>query len=115
MTNADYYLKEGVDIGELARNLGFFLENTIEFSWQDSIVDYFKQNAKPTLTEDERVILRNINCRYNRIRKVKEPDHLQLQIFDKYDKVWEIFTFNHLFQFIKDGEEYSIEELLNND
>lgn len=106
MTNAEKYLKDGVDIEQLARNLGFFLENTIEFGWQDSIVNYFKQKTKPTLTEDERVILRNIgdDC-ISLIRKNGEI----------YFHTEGHGIFPNLFQFIKEGEEYEISELLGDE
>lgn len=119
MTNAEKYLKDGVDIGQLAKKLGFFLENTCEFNWQDSIANYFKQKAKPTLTEDERAILSNID--ENEYQKIARQDGALLLIGENaYGGRNSSFMFgiifkSNLFQFIKNGEEYSIEELLGND
>lgn len=77
---------------------------------------------KPKLTDDEKVILRNIKPDYKYIARDKDGDIYAYQIKpSKNNETWvdgrfhiNIRAFNHLFQFIKweDEEPYSIEELL---
>lgn len=76
---------------------------------------------KPTLTEDEKVILRNLNKRYKYINR-EEYGGLRVSetkpIYSKsmkeyYYSGFDTFIYDNLFQFIKWGDEpYSIEELL---
>ena len=86
------------------------------------IVIHDRPIEKSLLTEDERVILRNLDKKWKWIAKNKFDG---LTIFEdkpnKYDFVWcgkEDFTdfcfYDHLFQFIKweDENAYNIEELL---
>lgn len=84
-----------------------------------------KLPKKPILTEDEKVILRNIPKEYKWIAR---DDDGGLYVYDnkpqKYDDRWTRFgsafilnnlnLFQHMFQFIKweDSEAYNIEELL---
>ena len=62
MTNADKYLKDGVDVGEFANEI---LEAYMKGSNNESVfvttTRFLKSEVKPTLTEDEKVILRNID------------------------------------------------------
>lgn len=61
MTNAEKYLKDGVDIEKLADEILKFNAETFERErtcFNDNLEKFFKQQAQPTLTEDERVILR---------------------------------------------------------
>lgn len=111
MTNAEKYLKDGVDIGQLAREI-------TELSWsnddclEDNITLYFRRQVKLTLTEDERVILRNIPIEYTIIRRNEWCD---LE-FVREDRAYRsCYLLSHLFHFIKNGEEYSIEDLLKGD
>ena len=72
MTNAEKYLKDGVSVEELAKEVELYIaeEYPTSFIFPKSIENYFKAEAKPTLTEDERVILRNININeYNYIAR----------------------------------------------
>lgn len=114
MTNAEKYLKDGVDIGQLAREI-------TELNWsnddclEDNITMYFRQKVKPTLTEDEKVILRNIDTKYKYIGRNGKPSHIYLNDFQYYSDIQGYYPapfFDHLFQSIKNGEEYLIEELL---
>lgn len=76
---------------------------------------------KPTLTEDEKVILRNLNKRYKYINR-EEYGGLRVSetkpIYSKsmkeyYYSGFDTFIYDNLFQFIKwEDEPYSIEELL---
>ena len=72
---------------------------------------FFEREVKPTLTEDEKVILRNINKEITTIRRTAYGD---LDVFNEYDdhSILYIHVYNHLFQFIKNGEEYYIKDLL---
>ena len=86
------------------------------------------EEPKPSLlTEDERVILRNLDKKYDFIARDEDGD---LHIFSKKPEKevdewnvcgimnYEIFSvFNDIFQFIKwtDNEPYNIEELLKGD
>lgn len=68
--------------------------------------------AKPTLTEDEKVILRNTSYTFNTI---KRNNFGWLELYDICVDEWKECQFkDELFQFIKNGEEYSIKELLEN-
>lgn len=113
MTNAEYYLKEEADTTQLADEL-YHTFNDIENKFpyvKGMIMDFFNFKRQPTLTEDERAILRYVDNRYTHIERNDglflidyETEHLPIQLsFEMY---------SHLFQFIKNGEEYSIEELL---
>lgn len=62
MTNAEKYLKDGVDIKEFSRNMFNYLVNRDE-PLKIKIENYLKEDIKPTLTEDERVILRNMDLK----------------------------------------------------
>jgi len=122
MTNAEKFLKDGVDkekfCYELARHLNATVGNdearTKEFM---AIVDYFLNClCVPTITEDERVILRNIDPKYEFIGK-NDKNFLYIRISADNGNFAERltgldFVFPNLFQFIKNGEEYKIAELL---
>lgn len=84
--------------------------------------DFTIIQPKPTLTEDEKVILRNLNKRYKYINR-EEYGGLRVSetkpIYSKsmkeyYYSGFDTFIYDNLFQFIKwEDEPYSIEELLN--
>ena len=122
MIYKDKFLKEGVDYIELARQLSDYIYNESPVKkcvFPDEIGRFFEQPITPTLTEDERVILRNIkNEEYkNTIGRENNTTYQEGKLYlrSKYSdaKAFAISTlYNHLFQFIKNGEEYSIEELL---
>jgi len=78
---------------------------------------------KPQLTEDERVILKNLHEKYKWIARDCDGKLYMFKIEPlKYWSKWVVYDgnathidiFNHLFQFVKweDQEPYSIEELL---
>ena len=100
MTNGEKYLKAGVSVEE-------FLEAVIEHCSKGakySIETFLNEQIKPTLTEDERVILRNIsNKRYTHIAR-GEFDGLRL--LDKANNNYDVSTsfnmYEKLFQFIKE-------------
>ena len=76
---------------------------------------------KPTLTEDEKVILKNINKEYMWIARNESKECVSVFsdfptrsrfVWDYCDAMWNL-PFNHLFKFIKwEDEPYEIKELL---
>lgn len=62
MTNAKKYLKDGVSARKLWKKFQayYFKNKSEESDVEKAFRNFFKQEAKPTLTEDERVILSNI-------------------------------------------------------
>ena len=100
LTNKDKYLKDGVDIQEfLDRFQSFYMRKGNEILTNKKIaLDTFlkEEIKKPTLTEDEKVILRNIGS-YKEIGRDNDGD-LYLQ-----DDCKQFINslFGHLFQFIQ--------------
>lgn len=93
MTNAEKYLKDGVDVWKLANEIKKYSENTIQLM-PFNIEEFFKQQVKPTLTKDERVILRNLHEEYKHIRRNEMGNlYIGVDYFGMYD---------NLFQFIKE-------------
>lgn len=89
-------------------------EKLLTMNLEDEIEKRLNEQIKPTLTEDERVILRNIYKKYKYITRDNSGNlYIKEQLFFLLALPFSIY--NHLFQFIKDGEEYSIEELLDNE
>ena len=114
MTNAEKYLKNE----NYKKTLWYDFKN-----WYNSIKCtcaygvafemFMNEQIKITLTEDEKIILKNVNGKMKTISRDKDGYlmlHTELHVSD-----YDFFGYNHLFQFIKNGEEYEIEELLNND
>ena len=122
MTNSEKYLKEGIS----AQDLINFLKsnqptNNIEMTFND-IEFWLNEKAKPTLTEDERVILKNIDlANFKAIGR--KDDYLYLRYtnycYDYGETDIKTLTFwymyHNLFQSIKNGEEYYIKELLEDE
>ena len=109
MTNKDYFLKEGVSVEELAEEIAKAIEDRMLMYSSDkntrisrdsvAIYEFFIDTAKPTLTEDERVILRNIDIKaFEKIGRDK-TGHLYLWWEDNR---YLFRGYNHLFQFIKE-------------
>lgn len=115
MTNAEKYLKDGVDIEEFIKDLHCFWWLN-EYDICEGIRKFLSTEAKkkkPTLTEDERVILQSISKEYTDIGYDAGGMYLIELIDTIHSAKIHIDIFNdHLFQFIKEGEEYSIAELL---
>ena len=107
MTNKDKYLKEGASVEELIQNLTNYINKTQKPTYE-KIKNFFEQKAH-LLTEDERVILRNIKEQPIYISRQKGYG---LMAYDKakrasktgwsYDNGREMSSFSHLFQFIKE-------------
>lgn len=107
MTNAEKYLKEGINKEELFTGIAnaFFSECT-----ENDIArlnNFFNEQVQPTLTADERVILRNIPTKY--WQKICRDNDGTLEIRGEYEKIdfhvdsiSDFDEYNHLFQFIKE-------------
>lgn len=94
----------------------------LEMIWNST-----EEEPKPSLlTEDERVILRNLDKKWKWIARDEDRNDLHVYSLEPVKTVYEwnvegvmnfenFYIFNHLFQFIKwtDKEPYNIEELLN--
>ena len=111
MTNTDKYLKDGIsgnDIFNLSQALGEYLtiKCRAENVFVSDINTFFvlKLETTPTLTEDERVILRNIDKEYEYIRRncnnvLQVTDHKM----PTTRNIWyKDLPYNSLFQFIKE-------------
>ena len=113
MTNKDKYLKDNVSVEELAgaitKELSYFDDlSYYSENMEQAIIEFLNEQAKPLLTEDERVILRNLPKQIKKIRrdkyKVKEPDmnYGMLEMVEEDNKYWTAPVLSHLFQFIKE-------------
>ena len=105
MTNAEKYLKDGTDIQEFVKEFIHYYHTNI-YTLDDSLSKFFKVKIKPTLTEDERVILRNIDKKHFQTI-YRTQGELMLAGEDenayKRSEFYKDFgLFNHLFQFIKE-------------
>lgn len=106
MTNREKYLKKDVDPSNLIEACieYYYKHKEEEGDFGESFVKYMNEPATQKLTEDEKVILRNLHEEYKRIRRNEMGNlYIGVDYFGMYD---------NLFQFIKNGEEHSIEELL---
>ena len=115
MTNAEKFLKDGVDIKEIANGINeAVLDSYVDEDLVDSIYHWFETKAKPTLTVDERIILRNIKKDYTIVARDKAGNlFIATERDENGVRGHNALEFNRcLFQFIKNGEEYPIEELL---
>ena len=112
-------------IYEIIDAYGLYRDNGVSYE-SIPLYDIFNEKyeiiqPKPTLTEDEKVILRNLNKRYKYINR-EEYGGLRVSetkpIYSKsmkeyYYNGFDTFIYDNLFKFIKwEDEPYSIEELL---
>lgn len=121
MTNAEKYLKDNVSVEEFAHKIADMLvENKgLANSYANDIVYFLKREITPTLTEDERVILRNMlpeKTKEVTEFKIKRDIDSNLWLFTKGTLTnvtyqgnevhgvtnTAIIFYNHLFQFIKE-------------
>lgn len=115
MTNAEKYLKEGVDLCELIRNIADY-EPKLETS--DNVYakmqEFFYEPTTLTLTEDERIILKNVKSDYKYIgrKSFLGVEFLYVSSKENGEDFTPLTPFDHLFQFINNGQEYPIAELL---
>jgi hypothetical protein len=112
ITNAEKYLKNENYKKTLWYDFKNWCHDTkINCPYGIAFEEFMNQPVKPTLTEDEKAILRNIDKEYKGIGRMKDSGILYLEYKHTRDMVFDNY-FHHLFQFIKSGEEYEIEELL---
>lgn len=97
MTNAEKYLK--VSINDF---FSAIIESQIDISGLYSLEKWLIDEAKPVLTEDERVILRNLPKEYKYIHRVKNKRWLELSSDENDNGHLAPFAYDHLFQFIKE-------------
>lgn len=112
MTNKDKYLKDGVDVEELRKEFEDWYAITRRANTPANyLVEFLNETVKPTLSEDEKVILRNIDKKIKYITRDKSGYlYITEQSFSMLALSFSIY--NHLFQFIQLGEEYKISDLL---
>ena len=102
MTNAEVYIGDEDLIDQFIDEFNeFACKQDWDLEYHDlkhRLEEFFKQERTPTLTEDERVILRNIDSHYyTKIFRNEclflHGEHTSDLVFTQYD---------HLFQFIKE-------------
>ena len=105
MTNAEKYLKDNVSVEEFC--MAIRKNDIVKFEPPPSNVAYvdllclrgwLEDTTTPTLTEDERVILRNIK----NAKKIKRDNEGDLYVHTFNAGAYYITMYNHLFQFIKE-------------
>lgn len=108
MTNKDKYLKDGVDVEEFICGLRDYLDSHNDnYDTSNLINNYLNKTVKPTLTEDEKVILRNLQQEIYKYIGRDDRGYLYIAKRNKNDfsgrgmnlAVYDVF--GHLFQFIK--------------
>lgn len=99
MTNSEKYLKDNIKVNDFANMCVYltrYFDNKISMQ---KVADFFNEQAKPTLTEDERVILRNIDKSFIKIGKYDNT----LMVFCTDGTHEEVYILkDNLFQFIKE-------------
>lgn len=102
MTNQEKYLKDGVDIEELTDIFEDWHKTHLNVvSYGEALFRFLQVEVKPTLTEDERVILRNINT--NVYDVIGRDSGFDLYIAGKVDwKGNKVSTRDYIEQFLKD-------------
>ena len=112
MTNKDYFLKDNVSVEEFC--MAIRKNDIVKFEPPPSNVAYvdllclrgwLEDTTTPTLTEDERVILRNINNMCKTIYRGKYTGHIRTTLYcPQPDGLCgeELRCFDNLFQFIKE-------------
>lgn len=102
MTNGEKYLKDGVSVEEFSQKLWNYIKSREMNEPTLLINDFLNMKIKPTLTEDEIVILKNIDTEmFEKIGKTNSNGDLYLTY--KGDRDTEDFWWcNSLFQFIKE-------------
>ena len=98
MTNAEKYLKDGVDRQFLTDFSRWYYAITRDIKNVDTILAQFlSEQVQPILTEDERVILRNAKKDYAKIVRDETG-----AIYFRCDNIGTRGIFSDLFQFIKE-------------
>ena len=103
MTNADKYLRDGVDVEEFVSKFEEYYDTKAE-NYIGTKIDFLKaflrEPTKPTLTEDEKVILRNIDKEIQYITRDKSG-YLYITEHSFSVVALPFSIYNHLFQFIQ--------------
>ena len=106
MTNAEKWLKEGVDAIDFVEEFNDFCAmQTNNQASSVRLAQFLSRAIKPTLTEDERAILRNIDTMiFKKIGRDSNEDIYLLYSVDRGEppETEAFWYFNHLFQFIKE-------------
>lgn len=108
MTNKDKFLRDGVDIEKLVNDIVMFEIKEIGWAVADKekerIKRFFNAPFKHTLTESEKVILRNIPTNFKYIHRDKVNRLIVTEDRQASDEPYgcEILIFSHLFLFIKE-------------
>lgn len=107
MTNAEKYLKDGVDVEEFVKDIFNPINKATNTTFEytpyinsKELKKYLKKEIKPYLTEEERVILRNIDEVYTEIDRTSN-DYLEVS-YKAEDNIRRFYglPYKHLFQFI---------------
>lgn len=105
-TNAEKYLKDGVSVEEFVNEYAdYYVDETVKrpVVIRENLRNFLEEQVKPTLTEDERVILRNMQKGLFREGFISRTAGNELFVFIKETgETIELYIFNHLFQFIKE-------------
>ena len=102
MTNGEKYLKDEVEAKEIWHKYQEFLMNNDKTENACTFVEFMEEQSKPTLTEDERVILRNIDKTYTHISRTYGDIWVGIGEETADSECKRVCVFNHLFQFIKE-------------
>lgn len=97
MTNAEKYLK--VSTSEFIEAI---IDELIDIGGLSSLENWLVKEAKPTLTKDERVILRNIREKENKYITRDKSGYLYITEKPFSMLALPFSIYNHLFQFIKE-------------
>lgn len=109
MTNAEKFLKDEVSAREFREKLGQFIFSELGFydgteeAIDEVIGDFLDMIEKPILSEDEKVILKNIKSFTTIIRNIEG----NIQVENEDGSFACLCAFNHLFQFIKERRKIS--------
>lgn len=104
MINAEKYLKNGIKYAEFADDLAKYIMNsgrkiTEKYDIYIETLYFLTEEEKPQLTEDEKVILRNIPKEYIKIRR---NDWQEIEFVQEDCKYRTCYLLSHLFKFIKE-------------
>lgn len=103
MTNAEKYLKDGLDVEFVDEFEKFCAKQTGNQASSVRLIQFLSRTIKPQLTEDERVILSNIPKElYFNIARDNVGDLFLLERIDFSGNIKDFSLFNHLFQFIEE-------------
>lgn len=119
MKIANKFLKDDVSIEEFANEFEKFCmmlkDQGILMTHKQEMQEFLNCKLESKLTDDERIILKNIDKRYKYIGRTDYNARTQY-LFVNVEDGWKPHTMEEfkddLFNFIKFGEEYEIAELL---